>query len=251
MHILLVEDDRIIAQKIYEQLSELGYSSITTRYSASEVLSSFRIDNPDFIIMDIGLKDSHLDGIGLAKQLLEIDNVPLIFLSAFSDETTLSRAKEVGHMAYLVKPCSTRQLFVSIENALSNFYKFVPGNLSYQEPTCPLFSGKNHFFAKKNSHYERINIDDILWVESTRGGIYIHTVHGKYMVTTTLASFERQILHRSLLRIHKSHIINKNRVTAINDKEVIIVYKEIHAALPCGGSYIHEFKDHFLKLKSD
>ncbi|MEZ4911867.1 MAG: response regulator transcription factor [Saprospiraceae bacterium] len=251
MHILIVEDDHMIAGELRNQLTELGYHHLTTRHNANDVLQNYYPDAADFVIMDIGLSGSHMDGISLAHKLLQIKKVPLIFLSAFSDEHTLSRAKEVTHMAYLVKPCSTRQLFVSIENALNSFYTYKPTNHSIQEPSCPLFSGQNHFYAKKNSHYERVNIDDILWIESTRGGIYIHSIFGKYMITTTLASFERQVQHRNLIRIHKSHIINKNRVTAINDKEVIIEHKDIPAALPCGGSYINEFKDHFLKLKSD
>ncbi|MFM2392783.1 MAG: hypothetical protein RLZZ546_765, partial [Bacteroidota bacterium] len=197
MNILLVEDDLVIAKGIYEQLRELGYHNITIRQHSSEVVANIVQDNPDFIIMDIGLSGSNMDGISLAKVLLENKSLPIIFLSAFSDEHTLQRAKEVNHMAYLVKPCSTRQLFVSIENALGSFYKYVPVTQPYQGPSCSLFSGQNHFFAKKNSHYERVNIDDILWVESTRGGIYIHTIFGKYMVTATLASFERQVQHRN------------------------------------------------------
>ena len=251
MQILLVEDDRIIANQIKSQLDELGYTKITFLSTSEEVMVQLKTIAPDLVIMDIGLSGSNMDGISLAKKVLETKQIPIIFLSSFSDEHTLQRAKEVEHMAYLVKPCSTRQLFVSIENALSSFHSNQSIGISYQEPSCPLHSGQTHFFAKKNSHYERVNIDDILWVESTRGGIYIHTIYGRYMVTATLASFERQIQHRDLLRIHKSHIINKNRVTAINDREVTIEYKDIRATLACGGSHINEFRDQFYKLKSD
>lgn len=251
MEILLVEDEKLIADEIIAQLQDLGYEEITHRPDSKTARAYFEHHVVDLLIMDIGLAGSAVDGVELAGQLMEHRQTPLIFLSAYSDERTLRRAQTVKHDSYLVKPCSTRQLFVSIEDAMSSHYLCREETSLDSLSNHPYYRDQGHFFVKKNTHYEKVSIADVLWISSTRGGVVIHSTKGKYMLTASLASFSRQLGHASLLRIHKSHIINKNHVFAIGEKEVKIKSDGGEVTLNCGATYLADFRKHFFKLKSD
>lgn len=246
MKVLLVEDEKIIADEILVQLHDLGYTDVVHRQGSTDAMQDYRDHEVDLVIMDIGLADSPIDGIELSIQMLEERPCPLIFLSAYSDGHTLRRVQAVEHDSYLVKPCSTRQLFVSIEEAMRRHYSTQPPSTE-----VPLYTDPAHFFIKKNTHYEKVSIADVLWISATRGGILIHTTHGKYILTASLSSIERQLGHPSLLRIHKSHIINKQHVMAIGEKEAKIIHGSSEVILACGTTYLTDFRKHFFKLKSD
>lgn len=250
MKILLVEDEKLVADSIISQLNDLGYSSVAHMDNSVSAQDYYTNHDIDLLIMDIGLAGSPIDGIELASQLMKICKTPLIFLSSYSDEHTLQRVQHVVHSSYLVKPCSSRQLFVSIEGAMSTHYD-PSGATQLGKTNHQLYQGDAHFYVKKNTHYEKVSINDVVYVSSTRGGVVIHTVFGKYMLTASLASFERQLKHPSLLRLHKSYVVNKNHVVAIGDKEVIIILEGKEVVLPCGTTYIKDFRRSFFKLKSD
>ena len=121
MKILIAEDEKLIADQLIGQLNDIGYSAIELVSNSTDAILSFNKTEPDLVILDIGLRDSKLDGIDLSKKLQTIRPFPCIFLSGFSDDATLSRVKSVPHSDFLVKPCSTRQLYVSIDRAIDNF----------------------------------------------------------------------------------------------------------------------------------
>ena len=121
MKILIAEDEQLIADQLIGQLQEIGYSAVDLVANSHDAILHFNKTEPDLVILDIGLRDSKLDGIDLCNQLQTIRPFPCIFLSGFSDDSTLARVKSVPHSDFLVKPCSTRQLYVSIDRAIDNF----------------------------------------------------------------------------------------------------------------------------------
>jgi DNA-binding LytR/AlgR family response regulator len=259
MKILLVEDELLIANDIKSQLESLGYVDIHLAHNSKDALVAFEEIIPDFIIMDIGLKGSKEDGIALAERLSEDRIFPLIFLSSYSDQQTLDRTKNVPNSTYLVKPCSARQLFVSIDLALENFIpEELPidqekPNSDYQSPRCPLFAVEDHFFMKgSRNSYTKVIVRDIQWVESVRGGIEINYADNqKLMLTASLNSFIQQFSHPDLIRIHRSYIINKRKVVNIKEKSFEIQLNKKCKTLPCSSTYWKTLNQTFLKLKSD
>lgn len=118
--ILIVEDEGIIAWDISDKLSSLGYSDSKIVISGEEALEIYKEYDPDLILMDINLNGT-IDGIETAKIIYNHQETPIIFLTAYSDNITLQRAKATNPFGYILKPFSTRELHTSIDLA---FYKF-------------------------------------------------------------------------------------------------------------------------------
>ena len=251
LKILVIEDDRLVADQLTEQLSEIGYEQVTLAHDSTSAFDIFVNQKPDFLILDIGLVDSPLDGIELCKQLHTTRPTPTIFLSGFSDQATLAKVKTVPHSNYLIKPCSTRQLFVSIDRAIDEFAKVQQGAAAISN--CYFTLQENHFYIKgSNSAYERVEVADIKWIETVRGGIELHLSDAKtYMLTASLNSFILQFQHPSLVRVHRSFMINKDNVSAIKDRSFILNGNSPKKIIPCSQSYWNDIKNQFKTLRSD
>ena len=117
VRLLLVDDDRLVLATLSGGLLDAGYE-ISTAESAEEaemlLASGLR---PDLAILDIRM--SGQDGIYLARRLREVDHIPFMMLSAYSEQRLIDQASRHGALGYLVKPLDTPQLLPAIEAALS------------------------------------------------------------------------------------------------------------------------------------
>ncbi|WP_194776324.1 response regulator transcription factor [Pararhodonellum marinum] len=114
--ILVVEDELIVAMDIQETLLRLGYPLVKTAHSPKLAKETFQSLIPDVVICDINLK-SDIDGIELVSSMKRERDFPVIFLTGFFDQKTISRAMSVGASYYLVKPFVENQLQAAIEIA--------------------------------------------------------------------------------------------------------------------------------------
>ena len=115
--ILIVEDEKIIALDLQRRLERFGYSVIGMASDGAEAVTAAREGRPDIILMDIMLAGA-MDGIEAAKQVRAELGIPVIFLTAYTDERTLDRAKEVEPFGYILKPFKERELYTTIDIAL-------------------------------------------------------------------------------------------------------------------------------------
>jgi diguanylate cyclase (GGDEF)-like protein len=115
--ILLVEDNAIVAFDMQQRLQKLGYQVQGIIASGEEAIQAVTRQAPSLILMDIFL-DGRIDGIEAAKAILEITQIPIIFLTGHDDEETLNRAKITETFGYIIKPAESRDLHVAIEIAL-------------------------------------------------------------------------------------------------------------------------------------
>jgi len=118
-HLLIVEDEAIVAMEIANYLSSLNYHIVATCASEKEVLYYLLNNKIDLILMDIFLEESN--GIETALKIKKIKpNIAIIFLSASIDEETISKAITVNPEAYLFKPFHRQELAVAIRIALKH-----------------------------------------------------------------------------------------------------------------------------------
>ncbi len=122
--IYIVEDERIIAIDLQRRLERLGYRVCGSAASGDEALAGIRQHLPDLVLMDIVIQ-GEMDGIEVAVTIKRELNVPVIFLSAYTDAKTLERAKEASPLGYILKPFKERELATLLEMAL---YKSVADN---------------------------------------------------------------------------------------------------------------------------
>ena len=116
--ILIVEDKFIVAEDIAKTLQKLGYEVQEPLMSGEEALELCKTFRPDIVLMDIQLKGT-LDGVETAKKLRELYDLPVIYLTAHSDDATLHRASSTEPLGYLLKPFEERQLYTTVELALN------------------------------------------------------------------------------------------------------------------------------------
>jgi hypothetical protein len=115
--VLVVEDERIVAKSIQNELRSLGYRVPVTAATAEEAIDRAMETHPDVVLMDIVLKGER-DGIAAAEEVRNRLDIPVIFLTAYGDEETLRRAKVTEPFGYLLKPYEEKELQTTIEMAL-------------------------------------------------------------------------------------------------------------------------------------
>lgn len=115
---MVVEDERIVAFNLQQGLSNLGYEVPAVAATGSEALRKAREIEPDLVLMDIHLQGD-IDGIEIASRLNAERPMPVVYLTAYSDDVTLDRARATQPYGYLIKPFSERELHATIQMALA------------------------------------------------------------------------------------------------------------------------------------
>ncbi len=115
--VLIVEDEKIIAIDLQRRLERFGYSVVGMAGEGREAVALALELEPDIILMDIMLAGG-MDGVEAAKTIKASKDIPFIFLTAYTDEKTLERAKEVQPYGYILKPFKERELYTTIDIAL-------------------------------------------------------------------------------------------------------------------------------------
>ena len=123
--IFIVEDEVITAQSIAKNVRDLGYQISGIATSGSTALMQIKNLRPDLILMDIRLKNNDIDGITTAETIREQLqlNIPIVYLTAHSDEETLERAKISEPFGYILKPYNKKDLEISIKMALHKHHQ--------------------------------------------------------------------------------------------------------------------------------
>jgi len=116
--IMVIEDERIVARNLAQQLTDLGYDVVATAYSGEEAVDKMGDVQPDLVLMDIVLAGK-LDGIQTAEKIRALCGAPVIYLTAYADDKTFERAKLTGPSGYILKPVEITQLHIAIELALN------------------------------------------------------------------------------------------------------------------------------------
>jgi two-component system cell cycle sensor histidine kinase/response regulator CckA len=115
--ILVVEDEAIVARDIQTTLRDLGYEVQETASSCEEAIHRASTRAPDLVLMDIRIQGQR-DGVEAAEMLRRRFRIPVVFLTAYADDTTIERAKKAQPYGYLVKPIKSNELRSVVEVSL-------------------------------------------------------------------------------------------------------------------------------------
>ncbi len=117
IEVLIVEDETVLAIGMEASLEDMGYAISGIETTANNAILHANKELPDIVIMDINLKGQE-SGIEAAKQIWQKHKIPIIFLTSYSDDSTLKQAMQSEPYAYLLKPCRDRDLDIAIKTAL-------------------------------------------------------------------------------------------------------------------------------------
>jgi len=116
--VLIVEDESVVAKDLARSLLRLGYNVVARAATGEEAEHLAQLWKPDLILMDVRLR-GQLDGIATVERIHEHSDVPVIYLTAFSDRLTIDRAMRTRPFGYVVKPFQDVELRCAMEVALN------------------------------------------------------------------------------------------------------------------------------------
>jgi DNA-binding LytR/AlgR family response regulator len=233
--ILISEDEVIIAEDIAACLADMGYDTCAID-SGEDTIDIIRETNPDLVLLDINLKGS-ADGIDIGSRIKQEFNIPFIYLTAYADKSTIDRAKKTEPDGFLVKPFDEKSLRSTIEIALYKYGHTLKSNgknnqnqaddKDYNEVAT------DYIFVKVKHRIIKVHYKDILWVEAYDNYSFIVTSEQKYLVSSTLKDMESKLPSQTFVRVHRSYIVNLDKVEALEENAVVFGKGEI----PIGKSY--------------
>ncbi|UCD33484.1 MAG: response regulator [Desulfobacterales bacterium] len=115
--ILVVEDEVVIAMSLQRRLTSMGYDVVGICHNAETGIEMARKLDPDLILMDI-MMPGNLDGISGAQAIKAEFDIPVIFLTAYTEDQLIEKAKQIEPHGYLVKPIQDRELKAAVEIAI-------------------------------------------------------------------------------------------------------------------------------------
>ncbi|MDP3313940.1 LytTR family DNA-binding domain-containing protein [Lutibacter sp.] len=224
--ILIVEDEMIIAANISLQLTHLGYEVTGIIPRAEEVLPQIRQHIPDILLIDINLK-GNLDGIELAHLIQKEYKIPIIYLTANSDDAHFSRAKATNPYSFISKPFKKLDLQRAIELTLARIQEEQNHKKNLDTVSEEPFILSNCIFVRSHDKMVKIYIDNILYIEAERNYCKIHCKDKEHLLVMTLKDIEEKLVSKTLLRIHRSFIVNLSHIDEIATNHVVIAKKAI------------------------
>lgn len=227
----------IIGAKVSLFLTELGYEVTGIIPRAEEALLQVEENKPDIALLDIQLKGS-MDGIALAQILHTTHQIPVIFLTANSDDATFNRAKAAKPYAFLAKPFKKTDLQRALELTISLMAN-EPASAQKEQPAGEdtQYILSDRIFVRNKDKMVKIMFEAILYVEAERNYCRIVTKTKEYLLTMPMKSLEEQLPAALFQRIHRSHIVNLTQVDEVGENHVVIGQK----ALPLSKSLREEF----------
>ena len=237
--VLVVEDESIVSKDIQYSLKKLGYNVVGVAATGQKAIDLCGEKMPDIILMDIMLKGD-INGIEASTRIKESYNIPVIFLTAYADENTLSKAKVTEPYAYIIKPFKEIDLHTSIEMA---FYKHSK-ELEILKERDMLYNiienkeNKDFIFVKSKSRLIKLNTEDIYFIEALKDYVVINTINKRYTIHSTMKDIERKMPQDYFLRVHRSYIVRLDKIAQIEQPNLIL--EDNNKIIPIGGSYKEE-----------
>ena len=235
-NILIVEDESIVAKDIQHSLKKLGYTVVGMCSTGEDAIKTAEEVKPDLVLMDIMLKGD-MSGIEAAGQIREKFNIPIIYLTAYADESTLSKAKVSEPYGYIIKPFKEIDLHTSIEMAIYKHEKEtdVKKERDFLYSIVENKESKDIIFVKSNSRLVKVKTSDIYFVEALKDYVVINTNAARYTIHSTMKDIEKKLPASDFIRVHRSFIVRIDKIVAIEQPNLIL--EEDKKLIPIGGSY--------------
>ncbi len=222
----MVEDEMIIGAKISMQLTSLGYEVTGILPRGDEALLHLEQNKPDIVLLDIQLKGT-MDGIETAQQIHQKHNIPIIYVTANSDDATFNRAKATRPFAFIAKPFKQLDLQRAIELTISRMAENDTGAMEVTDGEEQPFILNDRIFVRHKEKMQKIMLADILFIEADRNYSRIFTIHKEYLLSITLKTIEEKLPAQLFQRIHRSYVINIMCVDEVTEHHVMIAQKPI------------------------
>lgn len=229
----IIIEDQLPAQRILKKyIKDLGSLKLIATFSdALQAIEMLKSESVDLIFLDIHLPK--LSGIDFLKSISNPPNI--ILTTAFSDYALESYDLDV--VDYLLKPFSF-QRFVKAVSKVDAKIKAIQETLDITDRTA------NEIFLKSGYEHIKIDINDIVYINSDADYTDIYLSDSKYISSESLKYWKNRLNDQKFIRVHKSYIINLEKVKKISGNQI---YLSKNTIVPIGRTYKNIFMKRFIK----
>lgn len=240
--VLVVEDESIIRWDIENTLKNSGHSVVASCASGEEAVELCEEHRPQVVLMDIALSGG-LSGIEAAKRIRERTGTAVVFLTANSDESTVSRARTAVPYGFVIKPFRPVDLMVAIEMAVHNHGKDSILRRERDDLRMRLVGEGDQaaLFISVKGRQQRLMCRDIRFVQALKDYVGIQVGARRYVVYSTMTGIEQRLPQDQFLRVHRSYIVRVGSIKAIEDYQVLL--EDGEERIPIGGLYMAKVRE--------
>ncbi|PKQ17030.1 MAG: hypothetical protein CVT67_02515 [Actinobacteria bacterium HGW-Actinobacteria-7] len=238
--VLVVDDDRPTVDMIRMGLESEGMR-VSSAGDGGEAIEILGREHIDVVILDIMMP--RVDGW---MALMEIRNnaatalLPVIMLTAKSQDLAKILAFKQGVQQYVTKPFNVLELVARVESlARSHAYGHV-------EPTTATDAEFRKLAVRKGGRTVLLTIDEIIYLSARNKSTYAHTYENQYLVDATLGDLEDRLGRESFSRVHRSYLVNLNRVKEIlriDGGYVVVATDRDETHIPVARRQVREFRE--------
>ena len=209
-NVVLVEDETELALNLRELLGSLGFYVSAVFDNALGALEFIKLNKVDLLILDIMI-NGEMDGITLASEIKKKADIPIVFITAYSENEIIKRVINVSPDGYLLKPFSKESLKTTLLLALSNYQKRTNTEVAIRKDDVTIQIRDKGFISL-------IPASEILYAQAD--GLYtrIYTVKKAFIIRDILKDVEARLPASIFLRVHKSYLVNKHAIDMFNGK---------------------------------
>jgi len=211
---LLVDDEPLAIKLIQNHIVQLDafevVATCSTAVKAMEILRTVQID-----LMFLDIKMPQITGIDFLKSLKD---PPAVIITTAYREFAVD-GYDLDIIDYLLKPITFERFFKAIDRYLRS--------VKPDKAVALIAAQKRYLFLKSGLRNHRLNTDDILYIESLKDNIVVVFDHGSITIKYKISDLEPDIVALPLLRIHRSFIININKIASFTSNDIIIAGKSI------------------------
>jgi DNA-binding LytR/AlgR family response regulator len=222
MNSIIVDDDKLSCKVISEYVRRTPMVTVAGVFDSAVSARNELMSRDDIELIFLDIEMPEMDGFDFIGSL---ERPPSIVMITGNEKMAL-KAYDFDVIDYLVKPVS-----------YSRFVKAVDKVLRYREKAMVESGDHREIFIKKGSSLVRIKLNDIIVVEALENYVVLHTDSEKFTIHFTMKAIDQQLPSNIFVRVHRSFIVNKTRITMIRDNSLEMgEYKDLKS-IPIGKSY--------------
>ncbi|HBF89344.1 MAG TPA: DNA-binding response regulator [Bacteroidales bacterium] len=228
MNCIIIDDDKLSRKLIEEFVHRTEELNLIDSFpSAVDAINALRKEEVHLIFLDIEMPE--MSGMEFLKSL---NYQPQVIIISSKEKYALE-AFEYDVTDYILKPVSYARYFKAVDKAISRYNDKLRRKAKNLDET----ENKDEIFIKKNSSLVRLKYDDIIWVEALENYVIVNSYDEKFTIHFTMKSIENKLPLSKFKRVHRSYIVNVNRITSIEDNSVIVEVNDGSKVIPIGKSY--------------
>ena len=224
---IIIDDEPLAREGIANYVKEVDFLTLVETCENPVQLIKLLDEHPiDLIFLDIQMPK--MNGLDFLKI---VQKPPMVIITTAFPSYALE-GFQLNVLDYLLKPITFDRFFKSVNKA-KDYHQLVTKAVNPAGPVGPVGpvgnagsqkdeSAADYFFIKCGSKYEKIQFDDILYVEGMQNYVTIYTRKGKFITLLYLKNLEENLDNKSFIRVHKSYIVSINKIEGIEGNEIFI-----------------------------